>query len=407
MIPSIEMIPGKYGVGTLLCPMPLDGSGDFNVSRSASNAATRVNAQGFIETVPDNVPRLDYLQPDGSIGCPALLVEPSAQNIMIQSQNILLGLPSQAGTTVNSDVIISPDGTQNADLVLFSGSSYRLRSGITIAASTNYASSIFIKNDDFLSSDLLTFNVSDGVVGSMTATINVAAKTATYSGTAGAWTNVSGTIQEYNNGWFRVMVRGTSVNGGGGWYEIATGASKSCYVWGLQLETGSVPTSYIPTTTAAITRGAEVVSKTGLSSLIGQTEGTIYVEVVLSRINANYIISLGTLDDRIMINFDSSTSVLALIRVGGATANYTATIPAIPATGGVYKIALAYKANDYCFAVNGVAYPSTASRGVPANMSSVYLGASVFSTAQLNDRIRADALYPTRLSNTDLALLTA
>jgi hypothetical protein len=108
-----------------------------------------------------------------------------------------------------------------------------------------------------------------------------------------------------------------------------------------------------------------------------------------------------------MINFDSSTSVLALIRVGGAIDNYTATIPAIPATGGVYKIALAYKANDYCFAVNGVAYnPSTASRAVPANMSAVYLGASVFSTGQLNDRIRAAALYTTRLSNAQLAELT-
>jgi len=115
---------------------------------------------------------------------------------------------------------------------------------------------------------------------------------------------------------------------------------------------------------------------------------------------------LGTLNDRIMINFDSSGSVLALIRVGGVNADYTATIPAIPATGGVYKVALGYKANDYCFAVNGIAYASTASRGVPANMSTLYLGASVFSTAQLNDRIRAAALYTTRLTNAELAALT-
>jgi hypothetical protein len=179
------------------------------------------------------------------------------------------------------------------------------------------------------------------------------------------------------------------------------------YGWGAQLETGSVATSYIPTTTAAVTRNADVINLSGaVSGCIGQTEGTIYAEVVLSRINANYIISLGTLNDRIMINFDSSTSVYALIRVGGVNADYTATIPAIPATGGVYKIALAYKANDYCFAVNGVAYPSTASRGIPATMSAVYLGASVFSTAQLNDRIRAAALYTTRLTNAELAALT-
>jgi hypothetical protein len=173
-----------------------------------------------------------------------------------------------------------------------------------------------------------------------------------------------------------------------------------------QLETGAIPTSYIPTTAASATRAADVCSVSGVSGYIGQTEGTIYAEVVFSRVNGNIVISLGTLNDRIMINFDSSTSVLALIRVGGAIDNYTATIPAIPATGGVYKIALAYKANDYCFAVNGVTYASTASRGVPANMSALYLGASVFSTGQLNDRIRAAAIYTTRLSNDQLANIT-
>ena len=134
----------------------------------------------------------------------------------------------------------------------------------------------------------------------------------------------------------------------------------------------------------------------------------MYAEVLFSRINANQVISLGSSNDRIQIFFDSSTGIYALIRVGGVTADYNATIPAVPATGGVYKIALAYKANDYCWAVNGVTYnPSTATRGVPANMSAVYLGASVFSTGQLNDRIRAAALYTTRLSNEQLTLLTS
>jgi hypothetical protein len=40
-------------------------------------------------------------------------------------------------------------------------------------------------------------------------------------------------------------------------------------------------------------------------------------------------------------------------------------------------------------------------------MSVVYLGASVFSSGQFNDRIRAAALYTTRLTNPELAALTA
>jgi hypothetical protein len=50
------------------------------------------------------------------------------------------------------------------------------------------------------------------------------------------------------------------------------------YVWGAQLEAGRNATSYIPTTTATVTRNADVISNTNASNLIGQTEGTIYCE---------------------------------------------------------------------------------------------------------------------------------
>jgi hypothetical protein len=246
------------------------------------------------------------------------------------------------------------------------------------------------------------------------------------TGSVSGDTNRASSIESYGNGWYRCRITSTcstAITGGVGFVAnliTASGDTRSpsftgvtgdvLYGWGAQVETGSVATSYIPTTTGSVTRNADVISLTGVSGLIGQSEGTIYAEVVLSRVNPNQVISLGTpgaSDDRIMIFFDSSTGISALIRVGAANVNYNVTIPAIPATGGVYKIALAYKANDYCFAVNGVAYPSNASRGVPANMSAVYLGASVFSTGQLNDRIRSAALYTTRLDDADLMVLTS
>jgi hypothetical protein len=51
------------------------------------------------------------------------------------------------------------------------------------------------------------------------------------------------------------------------------------YIWGAQLESGSYATSYIPTTSAIVTRNADVISKTGISDLIGQTEGVVFLEV--------------------------------------------------------------------------------------------------------------------------------
>ncbi len=84
ILPSLEIVPAKYNGSTLLSQIPIDGTGDFAVTRATSpttNRSTRVNALGQIELVADNVPRLDYFASDGTVGCPALLVEPSAQNL--------------------------------------------------------------------------------------------------------------------------------------------------------------------------------------------------------------------------------------------------------------------------------------------------------------------------------------
>jgi hypothetical protein len=55
---------------------------------------------------------------------------------------------------------------------------------------------------------------------------------------------------------------------------------------------------------------------------------------------------------------------------------------------------------------NGVVATSSQA-GMTASLNQVILGSSTSSVAQLNDRIRAAALYPTRLTNAELAALTA
>jgi hypothetical protein len=419
IIPSILIVPGKYNNNKLISQIPVNESADFTVSRLTT--ATRVNSNGLINLVTNNVPRIDYLNQS----CPALLVEAAGTNFARWvNQMTAQDTPAASGgmtITTGSTDFLAPDGTSGSITKYVGGAAsgnsqyaYYTGGGIVVTAAGQHTFSLFVKAGatNPLNFCTLNFTAYSGGSGTATSYFSLASGTAL---TAGA------SIQDYGNGWYRLISAPYTIASGDldgtlifGMAEAnndiswpASGAlGLTAYTWGAQLETGSVATTYIPTTTASATRAADVCSVSGVSGYIGQTEGTIYAEVVLSRVNNGTLISLGVTNDRIQIFFDSSTGIYALIRVGGATADYNATIPAIPATGGVYKIALAYKANDYCFAVNGVTYASTASRGVPANMSALYLGASVFSTAQLNDRIRAAAIYTTRLSNNELQLLT-
>lgn len=258
---SLVLVPSGYKASKVYAQKPLTTDGQLTFSRAST--ATRVNSAGLIETVSSNVPRLDYL---GST-CPKLQLEPSRTNAITWSENVASCLTSQVGTTVAADATTSPDGTANADKITFgSGNAYRLR-GETVAASTTYTFSVFIKNDTFSGSEQVFINLSDGVVGGLTATYVPAQATITVVGSAGAWTGVSGKVENYGNGWYRVIATGTSVGGGSGWFEVATvNTPKAAFFWGFSLEIGAYATSYIPTTTAAVTRLADTMSKTLVNS---------------------------------------------------------------------------------------------------------------------------------------------
>jgi hypothetical protein len=242
------------------------------------------------------------------------------------------------------------------------------------------------------------------------------------SGTS-ADTNRAASIENYGNGWYRCRFTATcNASGTGNGISVAlietSGATRIpsfagtvtdvLYGWGAQTETGSIATSYIPTTTQAITRGADVINKTGVSSLIGQTEGTIYAEVDARNFTSGariFAISDGTQDNRIAFLFNSTNRIRALISF-----SVTTQFDANTSTGlssGIYKLAVAYANNDFAFYVNGSQIATDNTGSVPA-CSQVFIGKteSTSTSNTCNDRIRAVAIYTTRLTNAQLQALT-
>ena len=273
-------------------------SGSLNVTRTTTptaSRATRVNASGFIETVTDNVLRLDY--PIGG-GCPALLVEPSAQNLALQSENFgTTWSPNQliafgSGSVLNTTGTLDPYGTNVSDLIVastVSGVQHRIDQ-TTTSASGSYTFSVFVK--------AAGYNFTWLRIGTVGAFFNLSNGAIT-----GTSAGIVASSQNYGNGWYRCIISKASSSANevlriniiqtDGVTDFAGDGTSGIYVFGAQYETGTVATTYIPTTSGTGSRAADVISASGalVSGLIGQTEGTIYAEVDLRSLPCGHIVT--------------------------------------------------------------------------------------------------------------------
>jgi hypothetical protein len=408
--PSLLIVPDRFKASKLYSQLPQDGSGDFVVTRATT--AYRTNAAGILESVANNVPRLDF--PIGS-GCPALLVEPAATNLALRSEEFDDAYWTKEGATISSNATIAPDGTTTADKIVEEAVSGTHRAGrATFASGTQRTFSVFAKKGERNFVSLFENNTVGNAVKGVIFNINTGI--VSLNNDVSYYSNP--TIQDFGNGWYRCSATWTPTSlsvpsvgiSADGLTNSYTGvATDGIFLWGAQLETGSVATSYIPTVAATATRNADVINKTAVSGLIGQTEGVVYAEFNLSRLSTTearrvICISDGTNAEAVFLNIAPSNELQARIRVGGVNQYQFFTAPL---TAGTYKVALAYNANDFALYLNGVQSNTSASGNVPA-CSQLFIGKieTSASTNMLNDRIRAAALYTTRLSNAQLQFLT-
>jgi hypothetical protein len=225
-----------------------------------------------------------------------------------------------------------------------------------------------------------------------------------------------GEIVNLGNGWYRCILRtNADVSGSVGLtITLLDNANNNLYlgngtsgifIWGAQLEAGAYATSYIPTTSASVTRNLDLVQKTGVSSLIGQTEGTIYWEGTLTDGQADDIFYLNrNLTNSVFLYKASSNQIFLRIYYNIASINFGS---ASGYTGNV-KIAAAYKSGDTILYVNGVQVGTSATAFTfTGALTDVVLNNSAYLFANATKNVKTAALFPTRLTNAQLAALTA
>jgi hypothetical protein len=179
-------------------------------------------------------------------------------------------------------------------------------------------------------------------------------------------------------------------------------------IYGFQCEAGSYSTSYIPTYGTSATRTADACSKTGISSLIGQTEGTLYWEGKIIQLGNEGRISLsdGTATNRVWIRLEVSGAVSWNIFNGGSEQAAISSISNY-SVGDTIKVAATYAANDFKLYINGVEQGTDTSGSVSGWTLSKLDYGRYNGNNPMMQLTKQLIVFPTALSATDLATLTA
>jgi hypothetical protein len=313
-----------------------------------------------------NIPRLDYS--NGT--CPSLLVEPQRTNVCLWSEQIdNAGWTKNNSPTITTNIATAPDGTVSADGIqdTTGGTFKRIHQSFSVSANSTNTASVFVKKETTqtnfgglaLTCTGGTTKYAYGIVNPIAGTIVVSSDSV-----IGA---TSTKVEDYGD-WWRFSLTATD-NGSNTLLEIAyygtlssngttatLGAGSVRTVWGFQLEIGAAyATSYIPTTSAAVTRNVDVISKTGISSLINSTEGVLFAEINALKypvdVNNWLTITDGTNANSVGIVFETNGKATARIEVGGVGQAFITTSVDY---SNFIKVAFKYKENDFAWWVNGV-----------------------------------------------------
>ena len=309
-----------------------------------------------------DIPRLDYTNST----TPTLLLEGQRTNLVTYSEQLDNAWWQKVNVTINSNNIVSPDGTQNAD-ALVDDTTYGVHrvntSNINIVSGNSYSFSGFVKSG---SVDFLHISPSSGQFSSdNTTVINMSNGTLVSKEHTGP---VS--IIDFGNGWYRFEITLTAISSSlyskqyynpssSSTSPIYTGTNDiSCYMWGLQVEQGSYPTCYIPTSGTSVTRVADVCEGAGDATIFNDSEGVLFTEIAAladdETSRAITIDGAGSNENRIIIQYQPSFSnqIRAFLSNSDNT-NIQLTYVLSDITQ-YAKIAFKYKSGDLALWVNGV-----------------------------------------------------
>ena len=396
---------------------------DFTVDRNSPKWV--LGADGYLKEYIADASAIEF-NADGSYK--GVLVEPESVNEARASEDLDNATYwFEARTTIATDTETDPKGGTNSFLLsetidndthAFVGNSTNNAQAVT--SGETWTQSIFVKKGDGANApDIVQLAYASGGFPTNYANFDISVGGGT-SGTVTASTGGTGRIRYYGNGWYRISLTATADSSDANAARVflhftnnnpnATAAPSyagqtdaNVFIWGAQLEESPIATSYIPTTTGAVTRVKDDIYLTSASSLIGQTEGTLFVEVDWRR-------TPGISQELLYISNNDFTNRIFIRHTGfnlSAEGNGISINESASSYSGIQKVALAYATNNSALFRNGSQVGTTDTTcTISSGKTDIDFGQSYASTSQANMWIRAVALFTTRLSDAEVYSLT-
>jgi len=402
----------RQAIGNIMSPLvhiPFKRQDD-EVALSGLQTFTRASTatyvdplDGLVKTAAIDTPRFERMS-DGETG---ILLEGASTNLMLDSEAFNSGQWTVSATTITGNATVAPDSTTTADLIVgdTTNAYHRVFQYATVPANTDITISRYVKaagynwfalNAAGVSNGWIWFDLLNGTVGSIGSAVK------NYG------------ITPLTNGWYRVWL---AVNtgalagvGNDGWFcpadfvntYIGDGTSGG-YVWGAQLEALPFASSYIPTTTAAVTRAADSLSIGAYGNKPMRTNSMTYVcdaDLIGNDPTTNqYVFNVvGGNQDSIHIE-----TTLAVSSYWGGNWNHGNPNDISPTQ--TNRLALISDGSVFHTAINGTANNSSMSiGGGSVTESTIIIGASGATNGKLYGHIRNFRIYDRALTPEEIAM---
>ena len=398
-------------------------TGQDLITFTRASTATFVGSNGLIQTAASGAARFTHDPATGeSLG---LLIEEARSNLVLRSEEFANAVWSKLGSTITANSTAAPDGTATADSLMETAviSEHILYYTAAQTFTTN-TQSFYVKPNGRNNVALRFFFALNDWVTTVFDLTGDGSITQSSAGSASNFSAVSRAITNAGNGWYRISMTATQPSrstftgvvdlcttptptlSSSGSESYLGNATKGVYLWGAQVEAGSIPTSYIPTVASTVTRAAEIATLTGadLTSWYNASAGTVYFRgKSLAAAAIHWSFDDSTANNRITTNASG----------GGTTSTFTVSVSgtdscSIASTsftlGSTIAEASAYALNDFAHTVNGGTVGTDTLGALPV-INAARLGSR--SSAYLNGTIARFTYWPTRLANSTLQAVTA